>query len=529
MTTFQTLPDFTSHATRGSNKISKPRTKAAAVKPILKRLASTSERSKSSLDLDRGWDEQDEEFRGLAPTSYPQDLPPSTSPERTTSHPHAQQPSAAPEPNGPASGRRFEHERSISGASLTSVATTSSSSGAPRPMQQIPRSASYANSVSSAADTRDCDYDYSPSTITEDEDIDCLPPTSQMQAPPPTSHGNSSSNNNSNSNSNSQAGSGLGLGLHRPSLASHRASSDLTTAQTRTPSIKHSPSQSRARNPPPPPLRIATRTNSSKTTKSSRLANVSSRSDIYLEEPLLESPTSSTHFVSPRVTSPATSSPMSPLRSSLDALPRLRAKSDLDTVTRADHLREARRKFELKERAKEEKYARQEIKRRERADNKRAQELQRLAAATRREQLAAEARQEAAELGEALSRAKHSRKISMATHGRPSLNLSRPSLTLSRPSLAVSRPSLSTTARPSTSCRATPAPQESEAFLTDRHDSPDSQTLPTLTNSYETAGASDIKFRPSRRRATAKKKTHGTWTSFVLWLRVKLLRMSKNH
>ncbi|KAG4221210.1 hypothetical protein PC116_g30313, partial [Phytophthora cactorum] len=85
---------------------------------------------------------------------------------------------------------------------------------------------------------------------------------------------------------------------------------------------------------------------------------------------------------------------MSPLRSSFDAsgFPRLRAKSDLDTATRAEHLREARRKFELREKAKEEKYAREEIKRRERADNKRALEKEKRAAAMHKEQMAARAR-----------------------------------------------------------------------------------------------------------------------------------------
>ncbi|KAJ8117801.1 hypothetical protein ONZ43_g4117 [Nemania bipapillata] len=126
---------------------------------------------------------------------------------------------------------------------------------------------------------------------------------------------------------------------------------------------------------------------------------------------------------------------MSPLRTSLDGgFARIRSKSDLDTATRAEHLRAARKKFEIKERIKDEKYAREEIKRREREENKRAHELEKKLAAEYKEQLAARARQEAAELEEAFQRGKHNRKISVASSGRPSLSVPRPSLTIGRPS-----------------------------------------------------------------------------------------------
>lgn len=229
---------------------------------------------------------------------------------------------------------------------------------------------------------------------------------------------------------------------------------------------------------------------------------------------MVESPISS-NAASNHIASPTSSTaPMSPLRSSFDAsaFPRLRAKSDLDTATRAEHLREARRKFELREKAKEEKYAREEIKRRERADNKRALELERHAALLHKEQMAARARQEAAELEEAMSRGKYNRKYSMNSSGRPSL--------------AISRTSMS---RPSTSRKNIPSPlgeTETEKFASSNYDSLDARSPPSFGN--EAGSAQDVVFQSPRRKHTAKKKTQSTWTMFILWLRTKLLRASKN-
>jgi hypothetical protein len=43
-------------------------------------------------------------------------------------------------------------------------------------------------------------------------------------------------------------------------------------------------------------------------------------------------------------------------------------------------------------------------------------------------------------------------------------------------------------------------------------------------------GAEDVAFSPAppRRSATAKHKTQGAWTSFILWLKIKILRMGKS-
>ncbi|KAI0106018.1 hypothetical protein F4814DRAFT_452396 [Daldinia grandis] len=507
MASIHSLPGLRSHGS--SNKISKSRARTA-VKPILKKLSSQSE--KNSLDLDRGWTDQDEQYQtrdgwvegvgvgaGVVGGKGVAGVEKSTKEINFTLN--------------EAGTNRYNHARSISGASHVSVATSSSSGprhqvGAPfvHPFQQTPRTStpplSYANSQTSFFD------------ITEDENDENDDNEHSIG-----SCSNSNSNSNSNSldashshrNSlhiqmNSHSHSQPTLGIRRPSLAStQRTSSFSDVKNAHTPALY--PSQH------PPPLRINTsRTVLVSPTQSSRLPNVPSRSDLQLDR-IKDSPISSSNTPSNHVTSPASSStPMSPLRSSFDAsgFPRLRAKSDLDTATRAEHLRVARRKFELREKAKEEKYAREEIKRRERADNKRALEKERYAAAMHKEQIAARARLEAAELEEAIARGKHNRKFSGTSSNRPSI--------------AISRTSMS---RPSTSRKNIPSPLgESGKFASSNYDSMDARSPPAFGN--EAGGAQSVPFQPTKRRNTAKRKTQSTWTMFILWLRTKLLRVSKN-
>lgn len=72
---------------------------------------------------------------------------------------------------------------------------------------------------------------------------------------------------------------------------------------------------------------------------------------------------------------------MSPLRTSLDAMgiptPRLRSRSEVDTAVRQEQIRQARRKFEERERVKELKYEREEVERRNRQANKEAARIER--------------------------------------------------------------------------------------------------------------------------------------------------------
>ncbi|KAI5865726.1 hypothetical protein GGS23DRAFT_352387 [Durotheca rogersii] len=480
MTSVQSLPRFRPHLP--ANKISKSKARKA-VKPILKRLSTQSE--KNSLDLDRGCADTDGYYGSRDSWGgYEQ-----TAKETSITF------------NEAVDTRRYNnsHSRSISGASHVSVATSGSSSrrqvGAPfvHPFQQTPRTStpplSYANSLASFVD------------ITEDDDDDennADANNSNSEDSTYTHHKNPLHIHPVNPLSHSQPS----LGPQRPSLtASQRtASFDAKNAHTSAPRAHHQPS-----------LKINTSRAAATPTQSSRLVNVSSRSELDLDR-MLDTPISPSNAASNHISSPASSTaPMSPLRSSFDAsgFPRLRAKSDLDTATRAEHVREARRKFVLKEQIKEEKYAREEIKRRERADNKRALEMEKQAAAIYKEQMAVKARQEAAELQEAISRGKHSRKYSMASSNRPSL--------------AISRTSMS---RPGTSRRNTASPPaDAEKFASSNYDTVDESS--PLSFDAETGGAQSVVFQSPKRKNTAKRKTQSTWTMFILWLRTKLLRASK--
>ncbi|KAI5467410.1 hypothetical protein BGZ63DRAFT_410383 [Mariannaea sp. PMI_226] len=213
-----------------------------------------------------------------------------------------------------------------------------------------------------------------------------------------------------------------------------------------------------------------------------------SRSDLHLHNAsstALESASSAsppTSFISPQMLGGSSSaSAMSPLRSSLDMNGfRLRSRSEVDTATRQEHVREARRKFEEKERAKEEKYAREQMRKQERAESK---EAHRLAKA-------------------------HS-------HGRKgSFGASR---------ISCDRISSKSDIRPSLSRKNTAnglAENEKTEFASQGYDTVSSPQPPD-------SGAHQVQFESARRSNSAKRKTTGTWTAFVLWLRTRLLRIAK--
>ncbi|GAB1310018.1 Reticulocyte-binding protein 2-like protein a [Madurella fahalii] len=354
-----------------SNKITKTRGKM--VKPILKKLSHS---PKNSLDLDRGWDEQPVEQLengghdgGFAPTA------------RDVSFGFLGGYGAAGDAGVVSSGgssfrAKFQHGRSGSQASASS---------GPRgafvhPFAQTPRTAtpplSYANSLASLDNGRDC----SP-TITENEDDDEFDTTTAYShsphhhnhhhhhllhhpsAPPPPPPAISSQSN-----------------LRRPSLNSQRTAS--------FPEIVSSSK--------PPSLRI--NTNRSVSGATARLAHSTgtggssvpnaSHSDLHLNNSLslsvsggggnaLDSPTGSLGGISISQQPQQQAAQMSPLRSSLDmSFPRLRSRSELDTAARAENIRAARRKFEERERVKEEKYDREMIRKRERRDTKEASRIE---------------------------------------------------------------------------------------------------------------------------------------------------------
>ncbi|KAF5680925.1 hypothetical protein FHETE_313 [Fusarium heterosporum] len=440
----------------GHSKITKPRSRPA-VKPILKKLQSHHSHSeKNSLDLDRSWDEQGQFGYGYSSYNVDGDDSSYTAGASALPTPAARARdvsfsiSATDISTGGARPNKYSHARSTSGTSHASHASIATSASGGRngsfvhPFQQTPRTStpplSYANSLASLdnpSGPRDC----SP-TITETED-DFDPPS--LQTSSRTYHS--------------------GPGPRRPSLASQRTSSLSDVNQ---------------------PLRMTShgRSNSGISARKPHSIVTRSRSDLHLNTDsttALDSASSasppSSFFISPQILAASTSSnAMSPLRSSLDMSGfRLRSRSEVDTVTRKENVREARRKFEEKEKAKEEKYHRKQ----ERAEAHRLN--------------------------------KNGCKGSFGT---------------SR--ISTDRMSSSTDIRPTISSKTIgngvglglTTENEKVDFATRSYDTaPLGQSLGARTD--------DVHFQPTQRTNTAKRRTTSAWTAFVLWLRTRLLKLGR--
>ncbi|KAL2155209.1 hypothetical protein VTH82DRAFT_3885 [Thermothelomyces myriococcoides] len=474
-----------------ANKLTKARGKM--VKPILKKLAQADK--KNSLDLDRGWDEQ--QVEQLDAGSW----------DGGSGYYGGQARDAAGFGLGPGDGvTGIRTSFKYHGQHGRSGSQTSGGSG-PRatfvhPFAQTPRTAtpplSYANSLASFDNGRD----RSP-TITENEDDDGLEAAAtaahaahaHTSSPPPAAASTSQSN------------------LRRPSLSS----SQRTSSFPETPASK------------PPSLRIHTSGRSfsgTTTTASTRLAQGTgsfpspSHSDAHVDSHTLsvsqsgtlDSPTGSIGAGS-AVTSPQQPSQLSPLRTSLDmaGFPRLRSHSEIDTATRIENIRAARRKFEEREREKEEKYDREMIRKRERRDNKEASRI---------------------EKGEAPSRpSMHRRKTptGLSTVSEPAgrssgvFDRSLPFLGPSGSSSTV----LGIGKRRHTDIPSSSATESEKqiGFAARRYES--TSLVPQTPPSFGVT-VDDVHFEPAppRRGSGAKRKTQGYWQGFLLWLRTKLLRMS---
>lgn len=204
--------------------------------------------------------------------------------------------------------------------------------------------------------------------------------------------------------------------------------------------------------PTQPSLRIQT-----KPTSSSRLVHGTSQTNIQ----------SSLTDLSSDIISPAdTMSPASAIRSSMDKGYRIRSNSQADTRSRAESIREARRRFEEKELAKEQKAHLAEVKAIERQNLKEAKQVEK----------------------------------------------------------GQRKPSFSDTATRSKRSKSDLTAQEKgDTFLGRDYDS-----VPVLSPPVTT----EDNFQPPRRSRTGasatKKKTQSAWTQFMLWLRTRFLRMSKN-
>jgi len=539
-------------------KLTKSRSKPV-VKPILKKKGTQS--AKSSLDLDRSWEEQihygshgwgagagggngkgpkapeagtvgwddgekevsiygggrDVSF-SLANTDY--DLDGSNSNIRS----------------------KYSHARSTSGASHASIATSGSGPGSYRngstfvhPFQQTPRTAtpplSYANSLASFDQPTANSRDYSP-TITEDEDLELdgafsfhVHSRNNSYQGSATAHSlpaqnilasHSSGNNSSGINLSNSASINA---PRRPSLASNRTSSfsDVNAPQ-------------------------AQRVNTNRSTSisgGSRLAHVASTSDLNLVTESNESPSSSSAaFAStPGTTAPISSSfslsspispsAMSPLRTSLEGF-RLRSRSDLDTGANssynyhAERIRQERQKWQEKERAKELKREKDDLKKRDRAGSKELHRLEReqaqimkeAEALVKKEQKEAARRRSSAE-EEATGRPMNagSPKFSAAymSDEYPQKRRKRSKAEQERKRLEtkLQKMNIPPSLDPNTA--------EKLAFASRNYESTDQGQAPTAAQS--------VSFDLPRRSTTAKRKTQGAWTSFMLWFRTRILRL----
>lgn len=309
------------------NRITKTRGSKAAMKPILKRVSHS---EKNSLDLDRGWEDAIHYGNhGWGAASRGSSLKsPDGFPGRTGLGLHERGKdvsfslSATDQDGGGGYGMKYAHARSTSG---TSVATSGSGPGARsgfiHPFQQTPRSVTPPLYASSLAEFEPPAHprEYSP-TITEGEDDDAE--GAQLRgyhtapyAQPPS--------------------------LRRPSLGSQRTSSQ---SDLKDPKAGLRVNTARANTLPPRPP--------------------ASRSDLRLDalgsdpSPTTTAPSRSfsphltTSLTSPHISNLGASptSPATPtFRSSLEMNFRLRSRSEVDTVARQAHIREARRQFEDKE------------------------------------------------------------------------------------------------------------------------------------------------------------------------------------
>ncbi|KAF4125064.1 hypothetical protein GMORB2_3903 [Geosmithia morbida] len=390
-TSFQTSSlGYNSH---GKSSKSRART---SVKPILKKLHSHSHSEKNSLDLDRGWQDQEpslgyvvtpDDFShptkryydatdglfsstsslsaadsfGVSFSLSANDLgpkgllgaPPSGGSSRVISSPSSSAAVASATSSSPSSSsapsRAFAHARSTSGASHASIATSNSRNGSfIHPFQQNPQTStpplhSYTNSRPSFDTARD----YSP-TIAEDEDDE--DEDDVAATPGRLSYGRTSYD--------------LGGISYNDATADGLASPDLATANTSTTSVS----------------RFASRPTLSP----------SHRSASYVRPSLAHSRRSGSGSLTDTIPVPAgnqgrlsdnqlgTSLTVTIVDDGWDAstLPFAGAggdppsNGDVDTSNRQEQVRQARRKFEEKERAKEEKYAREKERKRERASTR---------------------------------------------------------------------------------------------------------------------------------------------------------------
>lgn len=482
----------------GPNKLTKTRG-AKVVKPILKKLSSS---PKNSLDLNRGWDEQPVDQLDIDNGTNRNSVNYRSAKDVSFGYAGGVVAAKADEDSvadlgatGNSVRVKYQHTRSAS--------QTSSGSGSRafyHPFQQTPRTAtpplSYAPSLSSFDNGR-----YSP-TIAETEDETAT--DSQQAQPQPTSHPMQSPPPVVRSNT-------TNILRQRPSIASSRANS-----------YSDANSASKA-------LRINTG-RSTPTAISSRPEQTDSPTGIVGDgaSPIQRQPS----VVSPT----STGTPMSPLRTSLDltsGFPRLRSRStEIDSAARLEKIRNARRKFEEKERANQEKHDRELIKKRERKDTKEASRIEKESA--RQASLSDIPRPSMSRKATASSVASIKVPTRTASGFSFTKNGSGGSSKTSRSKGDVTASSFwdrSSTIGPATNPT---SGDNSQPEMSEKHDigfasrkyesTPVDQAAPPA---FVTNPVDHVKFEQTRRRSSGpKRRTQNYWQEFILWLRTKILRLS---
>ncbi|KAG5922620.1 hypothetical protein E4U42_005415 [Claviceps africana] len=476
-----------------TSKLSKSRSRTV-VKPILRKLHSHTDRG-SSLDLDRGWDDQPSP--GLAAGSdfgpYDSDasyhyLAPAAASMRSGRDSVGYAAGALSMTAAASEGARakYSHVRSTSGNShASSIATTTSGRNGGsfvHPFQQTPQTStppllSYANSRASLDNA--FAPGYSPTITEDDDDVDDIEPYSFHSTISAHSALSSYSASTTPRPAVYQSAYFQHPNHRRPSAVGHRTSSLSDGNQaTRSSVTRCTPAHAR-------PLGTASVNQSRSEVDSSALFSLAADSSLSSTSPLAGTVAATALSASQTNVTSGSPSPMSPLRHSLDmGAFRLRSRSEVDTSTQQEQVLEARRKFEAKERAKEEKYAREQHRKRERAESKETHRLEKTQ-----------------------SRLRHG----SAGHG-----------------------SVSSSIRSSgTDIRITPAARKHNAQYDDAR-----EKIDFASHGYESTHdrqstpirADDVCFSSSKRvrtARTAKHKTAGVWTAFVLWLRTRLLKLGR--
>ncbi|KAM0276579.1 hypothetical protein ACHAQH_006584 [Verticillium albo-atrum] len=506
-------------------KLTKSRSKAV-VKPILKKMGSQS--AKSSLDIDRAWEEQihygSHGWGGGVGRERDVSFTTSTTELDNSGYSNS---------NNNANHRsKYSHARSTSGASHASIATSSGSGpGGYRngsfvhPFQQTPRTStpplSYANSLASldqpVQQSNSNPRDYSP-TITEDEDLDYDPGYNyHHRANSLQPHSRSLSQNNLNASAGftntNTAGNTSNSSPRRPSLASQRTSSLSDVTQN--------------------PLRINTSNRSMSNSGGSRLANVSSTSDINLLSESYDSPGALSLATSPPssnapVLSPHSAAATSPislstsasamgLRTSLEGF-RLRSRSELGSDYHQERIRVERQKWQDKERAKQQKRDEKEYKRRARGDHHRTHSDVRDPQAEAAAEALIKARAAALDIGLDDHTYIRGDTATDGNFGDTSFAEFKEPKRRARSSEERRRAKKQTAAA---ACGASLSPVTSQHAMSEK-------SVPTFaTRGYASVAAQGVAFETPPRSRTAKRKTQSAWTTFTLWFKSLLLKSKR--